>query len=278
MQTQTPTDMPAKRRRRRWPWFLGGGIVLILLAVTLGPYIYIHFIQSDPPAKFSIDNVGAGATTTAPATGATTTAPATGATGAAGATSAAPASTAAPSGGGASSSEGIDGAWTIASGSQAGYRVKEVLFGQNTDAVGRTSDVTGTMAIAGTTVNSASFKVDLTSVKSDESQRDQQFQGRIMQTSQFPDATFTLTQPVDLGSVPADQAKVSFAATGELTLHGVTKPVQVAVDARRNGGNIEVVGSIPVKFSDYGINNPSTAAVTTQDNGVVEVSLVFTKS
>ena len=159
MQTQTPTDMPAKRRRRRWPWFLGGGIVLILLAVTLGPFIYIHFIQSDPPPKFSIDTVGAGATTTVPATGAT---------------SVAPASTAAPSGG-AASSDGIDGTWTIASGSQAGYRVKEVLFGQDTDAVGRTSDVTGTMAIAGTTVNNASFKVDLTTVKSDENQRDQQF-------------------------------------------------------------------------------------------------------
>ena len=77
--------------------------------------------------------------------------------------------------------------------------------------------------------------------------------------------------------MPADQATVSFTATGDLTLHGVTKPVQVTIEARRNGGNIEVVGSIPVKFSDYGIDNPSTAAVTTQDNGVVEVSLIFSK-
>jgi polyisoprenoid-binding protein YceI len=259
MQTQTPTEMPAKRRRRRWPWFLGGGIVPILLGVTLGPFIYIHFIQSDPPPKFSIDNVGA--TTTVPATGAT---------------SVAPASTAAPSGS-AAASGGIDGTWTVAGGSQAGYRVKEVLFGQDADAVGRTSDVTGSMTIAGTTVNDATFKVDLTTVKSDESQRDSQFQGRIMQTSRFPDATFKLTQPVDLGSVPADQAKVSFSATGDLTLHGVTKSVQVPIDAQRNGANINVVGTIPVKFSDYGINNPSNGAVTTEDNGVVEVSLIFSK-
>jgi len=264
MQTQTPTEMPAKRRRRRWPWFLAGGIVLILLAVTLGPFIYIHFIQSDPPAKFSIDTVGAGSSTTVPAAGATTAAPAAGAT------------TAAPSGD-AAASDGIDGTWTIASGSQAGYRVKEVLFGQDADAVWRTSGVTGSMTISGTTVNDATFTVDLKTVKSDESQRDQQFQGRIMQTSQFPNATFKLTQPVDLGSVPADQAKVSFTATGDLTLHGVTKPVQVAIDARRNASNIEVVGSIPVKFSDYGISNPSNGAVTTQDNGVVEVSLIFSK-
>ena len=48
MQTETPTEMPAKRRRK-WPWFLGGGVLLIVIAAIAGPFIYIHFIQADPP-------------------------------------------------------------------------------------------------------------------------------------------------------------------------------------------------------------------------------------
>ena len=114
-------------------------------------------------------------------------------------------------------------------------------------------------------------------MKSDENQRDQQFQGRIMKTSQFPDATFKLTQPIDLGSAAGRQDQVSYTATGDLTLHGVTKPVQVAIDARRNGANIEVDGLDPGGVPGLRDRQPETAAVTTQDNGVVEVSLIFSK-
>jgi polyisoprenoid-binding protein YceI len=251
-------------KRRKWPWFLGGGVLLIVIAAIAGPFIYIHFIQADPPPKLTFENIDANA-------GTTTTAAA-----ASGATTADPPTTAAASG--ADPSGSIDGTWNVASGSQAGYRVKEVLLGQNTDAVGRTSSVTGSLTISGTSVSAGSFTVDLTTVKSDESQRDSQFQGRIMNTAQFPTATFTITKPIDLGSLPADKTEVTYTATGDLNLHGVTKSVDAALTARRNGANIEVSGTIPVKFSDYQINNPSTAAVTTQDNGVVEFLLVFSQS
>src|SRR3954454_21524566 len=181
MQTDGPTDVPAKRRRK-WPWFLAGAALLVIIGVIAVPYVYIHFIQGDPPPTLTFENIDANAapTTTVVPGSAATTAPAS-----------APASTAAPAAaGGSSSSDSIDGTWNVASGSQAGYRVKEVLFGQNTDAVGRTSDVTGSLTISGTSVTDGAFTVDLTTVKSDESQRDSQFQGRIMNTSQFPDATF----------------------------------------------------------------------------------------
>jgi polyisoprenoid-binding protein YceI len=96
-----------------------------------------------------------------------------------------------------------------------------------------------------------------------------------MNTSKYPTATFELTSPIDLGSLPADKTEVTYQASGNLTLHGTTKAIQVALTARRNGANIEVTGSIPVVFADYGINNPSNGAVTTQDNGVIEFLLVF---
>jgi polyisoprenoid-binding protein YceI len=147
---------------RRWRrWLIGGVVVIVVLAIAV-PYAYIHFIEGPAPAELSL------------------------------------ASTPAP--GAALTASQIDGTWVVSTGSQAGYRVQEVLAGQNNTAVGRTSSVTGSLRIAGARVSSASFVVDLRTVASDQSQRDEQFNGRIMDTAQFPDTTFTLTKPISLGS------------------------------------------------------------------------------
>jgi len=98
-----------------------------------------------------------------------------------------------------------------------------------------------------------------------------------MDTSQFPTATFTTTAPISLSPTPANGVLIHPTATGQLTLHGVTKSVTVSLDARRSGNVIEVSGSIPVTFADYGIANPSVAGlVTTQDHGTVEFLLHLT--
>ena len=88
--------------------------------------------------------------------------------------------------------------------STVGYRVTEDFVGglTNSEAVGRTHDVTGSLTIAGTTVTGSDFTVDMSTVKSNKSQRDGQFQGRIMDVAQFPTATFQFTEPIQLASVP----------------------------------------------------------------------------
>jgi polyisoprenoid-binding protein YceI len=171
----------------------------------------------------------------------------------------------------------LDGSWTATSGSQAGYRVKEVLFGQNTEAVGRTTGVTGSLAISGTTVSAAQVTVDMTTVASDEGRRDNQFRGRIMDVADYPTATFKLTKPIDLGTLPADGRQVTVPASGALTLRGTTKTVTVNLAARRNGEHLEVNGTIPVVFADYGIPNPSFGPASTEDHGQVEFLVVFAR-
>jgi polyisoprenoid-binding protein YceI len=233
--------MTASRGIRRWRWLLLGVAAVAVVAVA-GPYVYIHLIEGGSPASLSA-----------------TDAPATTAASAAGAT-----------GGGS-----LSGAWKVASGSQAGYRVKEVLFGQDNEAVGRTSAVSGQLTLQGTRVTAGSFSVDLTSVRSDQSRRDAQFQQRIMATATFPTATFALTAPIELRSIPADGSSVTAKASGNLTLHGTTKPVTVDVTARHSGGTIRVSGQIPVTFADWGIPNPSFGPITTEDHGQIEFLLVL---
>lgn len=45
--------------------------------------------------------------------------------------------------------------------------------------------------------------------------------------------------------------------------------------ARRNGATIEVTGSLTVVFDEWGIPNPSTGPVSTEDHGELELLLVF---
>jgi polyisoprenoid-binding protein YceI len=171
----------------------------------------------------------------------------------------------------------VSGTWTAGAGSQAGYRVDEILFGQDAEAVGRTDGVTGTLVIEGTTVESVSMEADMTTVASDQERRDNQFKGRIMDVERYPTATFELTEPIDLGTLPPVGEVVEHEATGDLTLHGTTKPVTFTLEAKRTATSIEVNGSIPVVFADYGIPNPSFGPISTDDNGVMEFLVVYTR-
>lgn len=219
--------------------------------VAGGTWVYIHVIQGDAPARLSVDR----SASSAPGPDAST-------------------STSSPSAASTADPSATPTAWKASSGSQAGYRVKEVLFGQSTEAVGRTTSVTGSLAIEGTSVTHADMSVDLRTVRSDQSRRDGQFQGRIMNTSQFPTAAFSLTQPIALPS-STPSGTITASATGQLTVHGVTKKVTFDVHAQRTGGTIKVDGTIPVVFADYGIPNPSLGPATTQDHGDIEFLLVF---
>jgi polyisoprenoid-binding protein YceI len=169
----------------------------------------------------------------------------------------------------------VDGAWNVTQESEFGYRVEEVLFGVNTTAAGRSNQITGSMTIDGTTVTEASFTVDVGSITSDESRRDNQFEGRIMEVYRYREATFTLTAPIDFRAVPQAGEQITASATGDLTLHGVTRPVTFDVTAEAGGDRIGVLGNIPVRFADYDIANPSMSGITTEDNGLLEFVLVF---
>ena len=230
---------------QKWKrWVLIGGIVAIV--VVVGGLFAIHLVQGESEAPLSFDDAP-----TTVASGATTS---------------------------PTALASLDGTWKVASGSTAGYRVKETLFGQSATATGRTTAITGEFTLAGTKVPTASFSVDLTQVSSDRSQRDGQFQGRIMDTSQFPTATFELTNPIDLGNLPASGVEIKPKATGKLTLHGVTKTVTIALTAKRTGNSIQVLGSLPITFSDYNINDPSGGPASVGKTGTLEFLLVLSQA
>lgn len=170
--------------------------------------------------------------------------------------------------------DSLAGDWSVADGSQAGYRVDEVLNGQDVTVVGRTTDVTGSVTITGSELTAADVTVSMTSVTTDSSSRDGQFLD-ILSTSEHPTATFVLTAPVDISGIAGGVVTVD--AAGDLTIAGVTQPVTVALSAQTTADGVEVSGSVPVTFSDYDVDAPNLGFVKVEDAGTVEMLLQLTQ-
>ncbi len=191
-------------------------------------------------------------------------------------------------GGRGTSGDVISGTWAVDpsigsfadfSGSFVGYRVRETLASIGaTEAVGRTPDVAGSIMIDGTTVTAAELTADLTTLQSDDGRRDGQLRRQALQTEQYPTATFTLTSPVEVGSVPVEGATFDVTVTGDLALHGVTRPVQIPLQARLEGGVVTVAGSLEIAFGDFEIQPPQSMMVlSVEEHGVMELQLQLTR-
>ncbi|UZN03243.1 YceI family protein [Cellulomonas sp. S1-8] len=169
--------------------------------------------------------------------------------------------------------EATDGTWTVGAGSFAGYRLQEVLRGEDVTVTGRTDQVTGTVTVEDGSLTAAEIEVDMASIATDEPPRDGYFRDQAMQVGTFPTATFTLTEPVEL----ADDA-TSAQLTGDLTIRDVTLEVTVDAQVAASGDTVQVVGSVPVTFADYGVDAPDLGFVTVEDTGSVEFDLRLTAS
>jgi polyisoprenoid-binding protein YceI len=169
----------------------------------------------------------------------------------------------------------VDGTWNVSTGSAAGFRVKESALGFGNDVVGRTSAVTGTVAVSGSRVTSASFRIDLTTIKVNGKTQPQFAQS--LGTRDHPVATFTLARAVTLSSAFSSGAAITVRAAGYLAMHGASHPVTVTISARRDGSSLQAAGSIPVAFSRWGIKRPGGFGFlgSLANHGVAEFFLVL---
>ncbi|MCL6643823.1 MAG: YceI family protein [Dehalococcoidia bacterium] len=249
--------------KRKLLLFGGAGLATVAVAAFAAWFFYF---RSDAPEEVSLE--GALETVRTPTAAATA---GSGSTPAAGATQ--PARPAAA---------GIDGTWTVASAGETfvGYRVQEELaqVGAVT-AVGRTSDVKGTVTIKGNRVEpGTTFTANLQALKSDRAQRDNALRTQALETNRFPTATFTLKEAVTLPASFANGEALTTTLKGSLELHGVTRDVEIPVQAKLENGLIVVVGSLEIKFADYDIAQPRAVIVlSVDDKGIMEIQLVLQK-
>jgi polyisoprenoid-binding protein YceI len=255
-----PGDAPPSRPRRRRRALLATLAVLLTVALA-GATVWYFVFRDTAPAEVSLGSATA-ALDAAGSSGSATTR-------------------------GSATDASADGTWTVDqdlgdfaafTSSFVGYRVQEQLAGIGAKtAVGRTPDVTGTVVIDGGTVTTVEIEVDMTTLVSDDSRRDGAIQNQALETRRYTTATFELTEPIEVGDV-AEGETVTVPATGELTLHGVTRTVTIELSATLDDGVLAVTGSLDVEFADYDIDPPTSFAVlSVEDHGVLELQLFLTK-
>jgi polyisoprenoid-binding protein YceI len=245
--------------KRRW-WLLAIPVVVVLAAVAAVAW---WLLRDDAPAQVSLDSAVAQVSTTVPAV-ATTSAPV--------------------------EPVGVAGTWNVdtsigqfsyadSTGTFVGFRVRETLAGVGEiDAVGRTPQVQGTLVIDGTIVTAVDVVADLAALTTDDSRRDGKVRGALG-TSEFPTATFRLTEPIDLGDAADAGDAVAVEAIGELTIRDITQPVVFPLEARLVDDIVVVVGSLRLEFADYGVQVPTAPIVLSADDfGDIELQLFFRRS
>jgi polyisoprenoid-binding protein YceI len=250
-------------------------ILVVVIAVVISGYIaYDLILKGDTTAALTLPS----APSTATGDGALTVPSAS--------TSSGTPASSSGAGSGSAGTGDVAGNWTIAAGSVAGYRVREQLANlpAESDAVGRTDQLTGSMTLTSsvgkTTLTAGTITVETTSIASDESRRDQRMQNEGLQTAQYPTATFTLTQPVEVPAAALAGTPSDVTLVGDLDLHGVKKSVSIPAKAQLVNGTISVAGSINFPLSDFNITPPNIGGfiVSIEDNGTLEFLVNFTKA
>jgi polyisoprenoid-binding protein YceI len=238
--------LPGKPTKKRLALLIaGGGLTLIVVAVLL---VYFVIFPTSSPKPFKL------ATSTAATTGSTSAA--------------------------SSSTASAGGRWSVVTGSQAGYRVREKLafLPAQSDAVGRTSSITGAATLTESkgaiAITAASFDVAVSTLKSDRSMRDEKIHEIGLESSRYPTATFALSVPVTLAKSAVTGRVIRASVTGVFTIHGTPRRETVPVEFSLSGSTLQAVGSLTFPWSEFGMTAPSVGGfVNVTEKATMEFDL-----
>ena len=165
--------------------------------------------------------------------------------------------------------------------SEARYRVTEQLVNVSlpSDAIGRTQEINGTLVINpdGTILSAESrFEVDLSTLQSDESRRDNFVRQNILDTGRFPLAVFVPTQVTGLPAELPQSGDVSFKLAGDLTIRDVTRQVEWDVTGSVEGDEMTGQATTSFTFDDFNLTQPRVPVVLSVEDTIrleVEITL-----
>ena len=155
----------------------------------------------------------------------------------------------------------------------ARYLVREELANVRTpgDAVGETSDVTGIIVFGpdGTVKSESShITVDLSSLRSNETRRDNFLRRRSLESDRFPMAEFDIRSARGLTWPLPESGEVSFQLVGDMTVHGVTNDQIWDVTAQFNGGSVEGLAETSFTFDKFDMDKPSLFFILSVDDNI----------
>jgi polyisoprenoid-binding protein YceI len=164
--------------------------------------------------------------------------------------------------------------------STATYRVQETFVGQGIHtAVGSTGAVAGDLYLdlsnpAASTIGT--ITVDISTLASDSSQRDNQIRQRFLESNKYPTATFVPKRLEGLPDTPyTDGQALAFTIVGDLTIRDVTKEVTWAATGKLDGDTFTGSATTQFNMTDFGFDPPEIAGLLKAENGVaLELTIV----
>ena len=124
---------------------------------------------------------------------------------------------------------------------------------------------------------SIALVVDLTTLHTDNNRRDGYIQRNTLETGTYPEAVFVPTAAAGLPSPLPDSGPVAFQLSGDLTVHGVTRPVTWEVTAEIAGQSLSGTATTSITFTDFGMTLPRVGPVlSVEDLIALELDFVLT--
>lgn len=155
--------------------------------------------------------------------------------------------------------------------STASYSAEEELggFGANT-AVGTTNAIIGQLLMAadGAPIAGSRVDIDLRTLTSDETRRDNTLRTRGLESDTYPIATFIVTAVENWTGPLAEGQTSQFVLVGNLTVHGVTREVKWDATGTMDGDSLKGTAELTVKMSDFNIEAPTNAMVLSIDDEI----------
>ena len=195
-----------------------------------------------------------------------------------------PSATVAPTGSAApAGTVSANGPWTFSvdPSSTTTVRVREVLAQIRApgDAVLTAKGMKGTFTLNadGTFAAGSKITTDLTTLRSDQSQRDSFIKDNTLETRRFPTAEF-VPEKLTGATLPLPlSGDMKLTVAGKMTVHGKTKDVTFTVTAKRDGAKLTATATAEPawKFADFGMSVPRVASVLSIEDDIrVEIALV----
>lgn len=163
----------------------------------------------------------------------------------------------------------------------AQYSIDEVFIDQNNrlnTAVGKTSQVEGTLTL--NFANPAAselgqFTVDISTLQSDSSRRDNAIRNRWLESSRYPLATFVATEIRNFPAEAKEGEAISFQIAGDMTVRQTTREQVWDVTATLNGDTLTGTATTFLLLADYGVPVPEVLGILKVTDGLT-ATLNFT--
>jgi polyisoprenoid-binding protein YceI len=160
----------------------------------------------------------------------------------------------------------VDGEQSLAT-----YTVMEELASIGSNEVnGTTNAIIGSILFEedGTPLACSNFAVDMRTMETDESRRDNYLRENTLESDTYPFATFVVASVEGVDGPLVEGEATTLQLTGDLTIHGVTKTVTWEAEVTREADTLTGTATYTFLIEDFGMEKPIVGPVVGIDDEV----------